>query len=277
MRPLQAGVSYRLEVELVGARSTLRLDGVETVKHAFNALVNDGDAGLLSRGATSFDTAAWRTDDPAFREAEAAEALFAVSTAPESAAAGTALTQVELAPILEEAIRRWTEAILPAGGTLKGLNALSVQIADLDGQTLGLASDDSVWIDITAAGHGWFIDSTPIDDAEFRASTLDGALRATPASPAAGTMDLLSVVTHELGHVLGLESHALFGTALDTGLRLAPQAPAGLPAPSRNDLDATRREYVIRILAAEGWVPDDEEDDEFTITEIPIVPVPAPL
>jgi hypothetical protein len=190
------------------------------------------------------------------------------------------LTQAELAPILGEAIRRWSEAILLGGGSLDRLNALSIQVADLEGQTLGLASDDSVWIDTTAAGHGWFIDPTPTDDSEFRASTVDGALRATPASPAAGSMDLLSVVTHELGHVLGLDSHELFGTALDTGLRLtpeAPQAPAGLPASSRSDLDAMRREYAISILAAEGWVPDDEEDDEFTITEIPIEPETAPL
>jgi hypothetical protein len=82
-------------------------------------------------------------------------------------------------------------------------------------------------------------------------------------------MDLLSVVTHELGHVLGLDSHALFGTALDTGLRLAPQVPEGLPAPSQIDAYAMRREYAIRILAAEALVDDeDEREYDYTITEI---------
>jgi hypothetical protein len=266
---IQAGVSYRLEAELLGARSTLRLNGVTVLNHAFNALVNDGDAGLLSRGASSFDDAAWRTDDPAFLEEEAPAALMAASTALEPVAAQSALTQAELAPILDEAIRRWSEAILPAGGTLELLNSLTVQIADLDGRTLGLASDDRLWIDSTAAGHGWFIDPTPRDDVEFRARAVDGALRATPASSAAGSMDLLSVVTHELGHVLGRDSHELFGTVLDTGLRVAHSAPAAPPAPSGSNDHATQIEYAIRVLAAAAWLDDeDDREDDYSISEI---------
>src|SRR5215218_1861204 len=57
--------------------------------------------------------------------------------------------------------------------------------APLAGATLG-----------PAAGHGWFVDPTPRSDAEFRRPGDQGEQ---------GKMDLLTVVVHELGHVLGKE------------------------------------------------------------------------
>ena len=70
-------------------------------------------------------------------------------------------------------------------------------IADLPGQTLGLATPKTVTIDVDAAGYGWYIDTTPRDDAEFASSTRD--------SRTVSKMDLLTVVMHELGHVAGLD------------------------------------------------------------------------
>jgi hypothetical protein len=57
---------------------------------------------------------------------------------------------------------------------------------------------------------------------------------ATPASPAAGRIDLLTVVSHELGHILGLpdlvndHSGALMDEILEPGVRRLP-ARQGLP------------------------------------------------
>ena len=123
-----------------------------------------------------------------------------------------------------------------------------------------------MWIDPTAAGHGWFVDATPDDDVEFRAHGAEGALSATPSSAASGAMDLLSVVTHELGHALGLDSHALLSSTLDTGLRVMPDDSGPADRPS---IDRTAYEYAVRVLAAEG-LPDDEDDDtwDFAIREI---------
>jgi hypothetical protein len=58
-------------------------------------------------------------------------------------------------------------------------------------------------LDRTAAGHGWFVDPTPLQDEEFRGGA-DGPLTAAPTGPAAGKMDLLTAVLHELGHLAGL-------------------------------------------------------------------------
>jgi hypothetical protein len=126
-------------------------------------------------------------------------------------------------------------------------------------------NEDTVWLDATAAGHGWFIDETPEDDSEFRAHGPDGVFQAKPNSEAAGAIDLLSVVTHELGHVLGLDSHELLSPTLDTGLRVLPRAGDS----GNGGTDPDSLEYAIRVLAAEGW-QDDEDDDlqNFAIREI---------
>ena len=64
-------------------------------------------------------------------------------------------------------------------------------MADLPGDTLGIAIGNTILIDTNAAGYGWFIDPTPADNSEF----MNGS--------APSGMDLLTVVMHEMGHVLG--------------------------------------------------------------------------
>ncbi|HEU4440581.1 MAG TPA: matrixin family metalloprotease, partial [Burkholderiales bacterium] len=76
-----------------------------------------------------------------------------------------------------------------------------------------------------AAGHGWFIDPTPYDDAEYAGHSPDGALKASASSPAYARMDLLSVVMHEIGHLLGFGHDDSVATtvmdqALATGTRV---------------------------------------------------------
>jgi hypothetical protein len=80
-------------------------------------------------------------------------------------------------------------------------------VANLPGTVLGEESAPAhITIDIDAAGRGWFIDPTLGDNFEF-AHTLNAAgtdLLTDPTNAAAGHFDLLTTVTHELGHVLGL-------------------------------------------------------------------------
>jgi len=90
-----------------------------------------------------------------------------------------------------------------AGG--ESLPLLTFQIADLPGTLLGQSLGHTILIDRDAAGFGWFVDLTPWDDVEFTGFTGGGDLIAMPGGAADGRMDLLTVVMHELGHLLGYD------------------------------------------------------------------------
>jgi hypothetical protein len=131
------------------------------------------------------------------------------------------LTDAQLQPIVAAAIDRWAAAGLDAA-RLDVLRHATVTVADLGGAYLGLADPAShaVRIDDDAAVRGWFVDPTPHDDAEF----------VTPGDKrVSGRMDLLSVVAHELGHLVALDDdhnagHAadVMGGSLATGTRRTP-------------------------------------------------------
>jgi len=106
------------------------------------------------------------------------------------AAAQLTLGAPQLAPIAAEALHRWES---------QGVNTaeradMNVRITNLGGTTLGLASGNTIWTEHNAARWGWFVDSTPHDDAEFSLPGNQGEQN---------RMDLLTVVMHELGHLLG--------------------------------------------------------------------------
>ena len=61
-------------------------------------------------------------------------------------------------------------------------------------------------MDDDASGGSWFIDSTPDQDEEYTTS-----LDAISGGAAAGKVDLLTVLLHEQGHVLGLDDKLIVG------------------------------------------------------------------
>ena len=108
------------------------------------------------------------------------------------------LTEQQLQPIVVEAERRLTAATgIQVAAAMTGL---SVQIVDLPGNTLGEAAGNTIYLDPTAAGYGWFVDSTPADDREFADLLGPYALAAGKNSPAASRVDLLTTVMHEMTH-----------------------------------------------------------------------------
>jgi hypothetical protein len=140
-------------------------------------------------------------------------ALRAASVGP----GAEALTPEQLDTAVAGALARLGAALQP----------VRFEVRDLGGDGLALAfpTERVVWLDDDGAGHGWFIDPTPLTDEEFGGGAA-GPLRAAPSGPAEGRMDLLSAVLHGLGHLAGLAdvgatAHAadLMGDALAQGTR----------------------------------------------------------
>ncbi len=99
-------------------------------------------------------------------------ALLAAA-APTDTRAPRHVTSAAAGAALAEAVAQWVAVGVDAGA----LATLSFEIDDLDGLTVAVASGSVVTVDVDAAGWGWGPDG----------------------------IDLLSVLLHEVGHVLGLE------------------------------------------------------------------------
>jgi hypothetical protein len=134
---------------------------------------------------------------------------------------------------IAEAEKRWIASGLVSAQAVRALGDIQVRIADLQGLTLGLANEaeHSIIIDGNAAGYGWYVDPTLTSDAEFASRVSADESAATAGSPAVGHMDLLTVVEHEVGHLLGMEhgSSDVMNEALEAGLRITPRAASTLP------------------------------------------------
>jgi hypothetical protein len=113
-----------------------------------------------------------------------------------------ALAQSDLQPIVSEAITLWGQAGLSAAEVQK-LRQAQFVITDLRGAELGETDGNVIYLDTNAAGNGWFIDPTPASNEEF--TTQPGSQQLQAVDPRAlDRIDLLTVVEHELGHIVGL-------------------------------------------------------------------------
>src|SRR5262249_46173309 len=135
-----------------------------------------------------------------------------------SAGTGAQQSQASLEAVVEQfraaAIANWSAAGIDSA-RLSQLQNVQIGFADLPGEELGVTLSGptvSITLDTDAGGHGWFVDPTPLANEEFSAAGSAFDLHALTGSDAAGRMDLLTVLTHEMGHVLGFD-HADAGQA----------------------------------------------------------------
>jgi hypothetical protein len=143
------------------------------------------------------------------------------------------LTQEDVDSVIEAALARFEQAGV-SDEEINELRQIPVWVRDLSGAYLGLASSSGILLDLDAAGNGWFIDSTPDLDEEFR--SVNGSNQLSAVDPfAENRIDLLTVVLHEFGHHLGLVD---LDANLHPDLLMTASLPVGTRRlPNREDLD----------------------------------------
>ncbi|MBL9153841.1 MAG: LEPR-XLL domain-containing protein [Verrucomicrobiales bacterium] len=171
--------------------------------------------------------------------------------APNEAAAS--LNAEALSQMAEAARQRWIESGLSAE-QVAALDGIVYQVADLPGFVMAEfdAAAHTITLDADASGIGWFIDSTPGTDEEFGTDPSGTAVQARDR------IDLLSVLLHEQGHVIGLPDSLDFSQTGDVmfqsplaGQRRLPtpgQAEGGIPG----DLDGIHRATVVVSTQADA-------------------------
>jgi VCBS repeat-containing protein len=167
---------------------------------------------------------------------------------------GGVLTQADLDAVVAAALQRW-EATGLSAEQVAYLQSVNFSIADLGGMSLGAATNGHVTIDTNAAGHGWFIDPTPLGDSEFSVNDA-GALYTTPDQAAAGHVDLLTTVMHEMGHELGLSDTYATAAAADVMYGYIVDGERRLPAAGE----------------AAGATPGDIVGQDFLLSNIATIP-----
>ncbi len=203
---LAAGTFYTLVLTIKGASITVTLNGALVRSYAYNSALADGGLGLYARtAAVHADQIRIRTDGLA----APAQALTAASLPSEPVSADAGTTTVLVAATLARARALW----VADGAPPDVLDGVTFAVADLPGAVLAEAWGSHVVVDVSAAGWGW--------------------------SPSG--MDLLSVLMHELGHVLGLghDDHGVMSASLAPGERWALDQHSGL-AESPGPAAATR-------------------------------------
>ena len=220
-KSLQDNKSHDIKITTSGAALTIVVDGATIGGYSFNAVLVDGGFGVIGLADTSFDGFVIRTNDPAFQQPDT---LLASSIGTSEAV--IEVTSADVAALKDVAIDALVSEYDLSVTQADWLRAVNITIDNLDGALLGEADSMGIVIDLDAAGHGWFVDLTPLSNEEYLADST-GVLRALSSDMAAGRIDLLSVLTHELNHMLGsvhlpnAEDGSLYAGELSAGTRLS--------------------------------------------------------
>ena len=166
---------------------------------------------------------------------------FQVLDGPAGSSAGAAITQSQVEALLPQALLDWQLAGLNAAG-LHQLEQVRIEVGDLGSNILGLEDLGTISINDTAAGYAWYIGSGSDTNQAFALAGPGGELVALPSSLASGQADLLTVLEHELGHVVGLADNSQAGDLMDISLGLGQSR-----RPSRGDVTSLALGYQTTL------------------------------
>jgi hypothetical protein len=146
------------------------------------------------------------------------------------------LTEADLAAVVTEATTLWQSTGL-SGAEQARLDSVQVHVAELPTNVLGWTIDNSstVWIDTDAAGHDW----------KYEGRNTKGEI----GSAGPQSMDLLTVLAHELGHLIGYEhgdGDGVMSSTLGAGVRALPASDANHQ--TTRPPDTLRRSRVSSVV-----------------------------
>ncbi|MFO0815211.1 MAG: matrixin family metalloprotease [Gemmatales bacterium] len=142
---------------------------------------------------------------------------------------------------------------------MSALGNINLRISDLPGTTLGQARGNTITLDSNAAGWGWFVDKTPKSDSEFRTRGNQGEQ---------GRMDLLTVLEHEVGHMLGFE-HQQSGIMADTlfaGVRRMPHQAMNPSGQASVDILSIFGQLHTCVIACSGRLKSQYQSNPHHVT-----------
>ena len=139
-------------------------------------------------------------------------------------AAFNSVTQEALDFEIAQARRFWVDAGVPEAL----LASVSVSLGDLPNGVAGQASGAAITLSPNGAGWGWYVAPAPSLHGDFQSTGISNEFEAKPQSDAANKLDLLTVIIHEMGHVIGLDDAQditdVMDEALVPGLRRLPNS-----------------------------------------------------
>jgi len=132
--------------------------------------------------------------------------LTFTGTAPEEPNGGVTLSgeSPELQSIFDASLSAWSSMLGLDAAVVQALDAMPVEVVDLADATLAYTDGTTIFIDADAAGHGWFVDATPLDNEEYELVDI-GTWQALEFGQADDAVDLFTIVTRQLGHLLGFD------------------------------------------------------------------------